>query len=173
MVSSPLTDLKFPTGFATADLDEDAWAVRYFVERGLELLCVQSFSKNFGLYGERIGNLIMVAKSNKNFPGIRSHLLTIIRAIYLTPPSHGARIVTKVLSSPDLRAEWEANVKTMANRIIEMRKALRSELEKLNTPGDWSHLTTQTGMFSYSCLTGNYIWLFDFGPDHSMVQDRS
>lgn len=96
---------------------------------------------------------------------MKSHMLTIIRAIYLTPPCHGARIVTKILSSPDLYAEWQANLKTMANRLIEVRKILRDELEKLNTPGDWSHLTTQTGMFSYICLSGNLIQLNHWSTD--------
>lgn len=118
------------------------------------MICVQSFAKNFGLYGERIGSLVIVAKSNKNFPGIKSQILTIIRSIYLTPPGHGARIVSKILSSPELYAEWKKNLKTIAYRFIDIRKVLRAELEKRNTPGDWSHFTTQSGMFSYSCLSG-------------------
>ena len=121
----------------------------------MEVICGQSFAKNFGLYGERIGHLAIVAKSNRNFRAIKNQMLSIIRAIYLTPPGHGARIVMQILSNPQLLAEWKKNVKTMANRLIDVRKSLRSKLEKLGTPGDWSHITEQSGMFTYSSLTGN------------------
>ena len=73
------------------------------------------------------------------------------RANYSNPPSHGARIVSTILNTPELKAEWRENVKTMADRIILMRSELRSRLEKLSTPGSWLHITEQIGMF---CFTG-------------------
>jgi len=140
-------------GFASGCLDTDAWAVRYFVSQGFELFCSQSFSKNFGLYNERAGNLTVVSSSAGNIEKMRSQMTLIIRAMYSNPPSHGARIVDTVLSSPDLYQEWRECIKTMSSRIIEMRAQLRQRLEELRTPGDWSHITTQIGMFSYTGLT--------------------
>jgi len=140
-------------GFASGCLDTDAWAVRYFVSRGFELFCSQSFSKNFGLYNERAGNLTVVLKDDKNMANFKSQLTLIIRAMYSNPPAHGARIVDTVLSDPDLYQEWRDCIKIMSSRIIDMRAGLRKRLEDLKTPGDWSHITTQIGMFSYTGLT--------------------
>jgi len=140
-------------GFASGCLDTDAWAVRYFVSRGFELFCAQSFSKNFGLYNERAGNLTVVMKEQSNMVNFKSQLTLIIRAMYSNPPAHGVRIVDTVLSNPDLYQEWRECIKVMSSRIIEVRAGLRKRLEDLGTPGDWSHITTQIGMFSYTGLT--------------------
>jgi len=140
-------------GFASGCLDTDAWAVRYFVSQGFELFCSQSFSKNFGLYNERAGNLTVVSKDPANLERIKSQLTLIIRAMYSNPPSHGARIVATVLNNPELYQEWREAIKIMSSRIIQMRTALRTRLEELSTPGDWSHITTQIGMFSYPGIT--------------------
>lgn len=129
-------------------------AVRYFVERGLEMVCAQSFAKNFGLYDERVGNLFFVVNDSQLIKKIRAQLFTIIRANYLSPPKHGALIVRTILSDPALFVEWQENLRGMANRIIEIRAILRAKLEELGTPGDWSHITEQTGMYSYTGLTG-------------------
>merc|ERR1719259_1180024 len=137
-------------GFASGSLDTDAWAVRYFVERGFELFCAQSFSKNFGLYNERAGNLTVVFKTKDLAINFRSQMTLIIRATYSNPPAHGCRIVDTVLKDPTLYKEWRDCIKTMADRIINMRAGLRQRLEKLGTPGDWSHITSQIGMFSYT-----------------------
>jgi len=140
-------------GFASGSLDTDAWSVRYFVERGFELFCSQSFSKNFGLYNERAGNLTVVFKNKELATNFRSQMTLIIRATYSNPPAHGCRIVDTVLKDPSLYKEWRDCIKTMADRIINMRSGLRERLEKLGTPGDWSHITTQIGMFSYTGLS--------------------
>jgi len=141
-------------GFASGNLETDAWSVRYFVnERNFELFVAQSFSKNFGLYNERSGNLTVVLKDAANVASFKSQLTLIIRAMYSNPPAHGVRIVDCVLNDPDLFAEWKSNVKTMAERIINMRALLRSKLEALGTPGSWNHITEQIGMFSFTGLT--------------------
>jgi len=137
-------------GFASGDLDRDAWAVRYFDSRGFEMFCSQSFSKNFGLYNERVGNLTLIMKDASVIPAVRSQISLLIRANYSNPPSHGARIVGTVLNDPQLNEEWRGNIKTMADRVIAMRKGLRERLEKLGTPGTWNHITDQIGMFSYT-----------------------
>lgn len=140
-------------GFASGELDKDAWAVRYFVSRGFELFCAQSFSKNFGLYNERCGNLTVVVKDNSVVANVKSQVTVIVRASYSNPPAHGARIVDTVLADPVLFDEWKVCIKTMANRIIAMRAGLRERLEKLGTPGTWNHITEQIGMFSFTGLT--------------------
>jgi len=140
-------------GFASGCLDTDAWAVRYFVSQGFELFCSQSFSKNFGLYNERTGNLTVVTGRAENLDNIKSQMTLIVRAMVSNPPAHGARIVETVLSDPALYEEWRDCIRTMSSRIIAMRASLRQKLEELGTPGDWSHITTQIGMFSYTGLS--------------------
>lgn len=141
-------------GFASGDLDADAWAVRYFAdERKMELFCAQSFSKNFGLYNERAGNLTVVVKDPCVIANTKSQLTLIARGMYSNPPAHGARVVEKVLNNDALLAEWKDNIKTMAGRIISMRKGLRERLEALGTPGSWNHITDQIGMFSFTGLS--------------------
>jgi len=140
-------------GFASGDLSTDAWAVRYFESQGVEFFCSQSFSKNFGLYNERAGNLTVVMNNKEHVDNFKAQITLIIRAMYSNPPSHGARIVDTVFKSPELYKEWEDCIKVMAERIIGVRAGLRSRLEALGTPGDWSHITTQIGMFSYTGLS--------------------
>ncbi|XP_046667734.1 aspartate aminotransferase, cytoplasmic [Homalodisca vitripennis] len=147
----PLFDSAYQ-GFASGDLEKDSYAVRYFVSRGFELLCCQSFAKNFGLYNERIGNLTFVVHDQKVVAPMKSQVTLIVRGMYSNPPSHGARIVAGVLNDPELFEEWKGCIKTMSGRILEMRQALRDRLEKLGTPGTWEHITRQIGMFSYTGL---------------------
>lgn len=139
-------------GFASGDPVRDAFAVRYFVDRGFELFCSQSYAKNFGLYCERIGNLVVVQKDAATVAAVNSQLTLIVRAMYSNPPAFGARIVGTVLSSPDLRKEWSECIKIMSSRIIRMRQALYAALTELKTPGTWDHITSQIGMFSYTGL---------------------
>ena len=106
-------------GFASGCLDTDAWAVRYFVSEGFELFCSQSFSKNFGLYNERAGNLTVVSSNPANLENFKSQMTLIIRAMYSNPPSHGARIVATVLNNPELyqvrlvHSHWSRCVQTV------------------------------------------------------------
>ncbi|XP_068148248.1 aspartate aminotransferase, cytoplasmic [Drosophila tropicalis] len=147
----PLFDSAYQ-GFASGDPDRDAWAVRYFVDRGFELFVCQSFAKNFGLYCERAGNLTIVQKNGATRDAIHSQLTLIIRGSYSNPPAYGARIVSKVLNTPELRQEWMGCIQSMSTRIREMRQALRSKLVELGTPGTWDHIVNQIGMFSYTGL---------------------
>ncbi|CAG9136422.1 unnamed protein product [Plutella xylostella] len=117
-------------GFASGDLDRDAWAVRRFVERGIELVCAQSYAKNFGLYNERVGNLTFVLASSKQVAPVKSQLTWIVRGMYSNPPAHGARVVATVLNNPALFDEWRSNIQMMSTRVIQMREALRAELIK-------------------------------------------
>ncbi|XP_017836762.1 aspartate aminotransferase, cytoplasmic [Drosophila busckii] len=147
----PLFDSAYQ-GFASGDPDRDAWAVRYFVDRGFELFCCQSFAKNFGLYCERAGNLTIVQQSPDTKDQIHSQMTLIIRGNYSNPPAYGARIVSKVLNTPELRQEWMECIKSMSSRIRLMRQSLRDKLVSLGTPGNWDHIVNQIGMFSYTGL---------------------
>nr|QFR39792.1 cytoplasmic aspartate aminotransferase [Azumapecten farreri] len=140
-------------GFATGKLDEDAAAVRYMQSRGFEMFIAQSFSKNFGLYNERVGNLVTVTKSNDAVLKVKSQMDLIVRTMWSNPPNHGARIVCSVLNNPGYLSEWKEQVKMMAERIRMMRHQLRQKLISLGTPGSWEHINTQRGMFSYTGLT--------------------
>merc|ERR1712223_2376174 len=122
-------------GFASGSLDTDAWSVRYFVERGFELYCSQSFSKNFGLYNERAGNLTVVVKDKSVMTNFQAQITLIVRAMYSNPPSHGVRIVSTVLEDPALYQEWRDCIVIMSQRIKDMRAGLRQRLEALGTPG--------------------------------------
>ncbi|TRY84088.1 hypothetical protein DNTS_008933 [Danionella cerebrum] len=139
-------------GFASGDLEKDAWAVRYFVSEGFELFCAQSFSKNFGLYNERVGNLTVVGRDQDNVNRVLSQMEKIVRITWSNPPSQGARLVAITLNTPQLFAEWKDNVKTMADRVLLMRAQLKEKLKALGTPGTWEHITEQIGMFSFTGL---------------------
>ncbi|PPQ83340.1 hypothetical protein CVT25_003979 [Psilocybe cyanescens] len=138
-------------GFASGDLDKDAWAVRYFVELGLPLLVCQSFAKNAGLYGERVGALHLVSPNTETANRVKSQLSVLQRSEISNPPSHGARLVSLILNDARLFEEWKRDIETMAGRIIEMRRELHRLLtEKLHTPGNWDHIVNQIGMFSFT-----------------------
>jgi aspartate aminotransferase, cytoplasmic len=140
-------------GFASGDPVFDSFAVRYFVERGFELFCSQSFAKNFGLYNERVGNLTVVQSNPETTAAVQSRMTLLVRFMYSNPPAFGGRIVGKVLNTPDLRQEWMDSIRTMSSRIIKMRNLLKAELINLKTPGTWEHITQQIGMFSYTGLS--------------------
>jgi len=140
-------------GFASGSLVEDAYAPRYFESRGLEFLVAQSYSKNLGLYGERVGALNVVTKDSETAGRVLSQLKRLARAIWSNPPVHGARIVSEVVGNPDLFKEWEGEMELMSGRIKNVRKVLRENLEKRNPDKDWSFITSQIGMFTYTGCT--------------------
>lgn len=140
-------------GFASGDIDKDAFAVRLFESKGLEFLVAQSFAKNMGLYGERIGNLSVVVSSPEIALKVKSQLKRTVRGMVSNSPAQGARIASRILNSPELYAEWEQNVKEMAGRIHTMRQLLFNEIKELGTPGSWVHILNQIGMFTFTGLT--------------------
>jgi aspartate aminotransferase, cytoplasmic len=140
-------------GFASGDLARDAGAVRLFVERGIPLFVAQSYSKNFGLYGERTGCLQVVTASEEEAKAAQSQLKGIARGMYSNPPIHGALIVATILGDAALTKLWHEELNQMAARIGEMRKLLFDALQARGVPGNWTHITSQIGMFSYTGLT--------------------
>ena len=115
-------------GFASGDPDKDAFAVRQFVEDGHCIALCQSFAKNFGLYGERVGTFSFVCADEDEAKVVLSQMKSLIRPMYSSPPVYGARIVNEILKDPALKAEWYVECKAMADRIHEMRKLLTKEL---------------------------------------------
>jgi len=140
-------------GYATGCLDKDGYATRNFAENGIPLFVSQSFAKNFGLYGERAGTFSITCGSSDIVTNVLSQLDVIIRNLYSNPPKHGANIVKLVLSTPELEKEWREELLAMSVRIQDMRKELFDELTRLGTPGSWTHITSQIGMFSFTGLT--------------------
>lgn len=140
-------------GFASGDPEHDAFALRHFVENGVSVLATQSFAKNFGLYGERVGALHVVTASAEETEKVLSQLLIVIRPMYSNPPVYGSRVIEVALSDAELTAQWRKEVKVMADRIIKMRQLLVENLKKEGSTRDWSHITNQIGMFCYSGLT--------------------
>lgn len=140
-------------GFASGDAESDAWAIRRFVADGHCIALAQSFAKNFGLYGERIGALSVVCNDAAEAARVGSQLKIVIRPMYSNPPVYGARLVTEILSDDALSREWSGECKAMADRIMAMRSGLRGHLEGLKSTRSWEHITDQIGMFCYTGLT--------------------
>ena len=147
----PLVDLAYQ-GFG-AGLLEDAAGVRELVRPGAELLVSTSFSKTFSLYAERVGALIVVARSAADANAIQSHVKIAIRVNYSNPPAHGADIVRTILADDALRAQWEVELAGMRNRINDNRRKLVDALAARNIPGDFSAIADQKGMFALLGLT--------------------
>jgi len=147
----PFLDIAYQ-GFGDG-IDADATAVRRFADAGLTFLISSSFSKSFSLYGERVGALTLVAADKDESGRVLSQLKRVIRTNYSNPPTHGGTVVAQVLTSPELRAEWEAELGEMRERIRTMRAALVAKLEERGTTRDFSFVLRQRGMFSYSGLT--------------------
>lgn len=147
----PLIDLAYQ-GYASGCLDKDAFSVRLFVSMGFEVFLSQSFAKNLGMYGERIGMLHVVCVNSAQAKAVLSQLKMVIRPMYSSPPIHGAHIVNTILSDPVKLEQWKRELTEMASRISEVRKLLRKGLEDKKTPGTWQHITDQIGMFSFTGL---------------------
>lgn len=147
----PLVDFAYQ-GFGDG-LHEDAAGVRELVRAGLEVLVCSSFSKNFGLYGERVGALTVVAGSQNAAAAALSQIKAAVRANYSNPPKHGAAIVSTVLEDPALTATWEQEVAAMRGRIHRMRRLFVDTLRQKGVRRDFSFLSAQRGMFSNSGLT--------------------
>lgn len=146
----PLFDMAYQ-GFGQG-LDEDAASVRIFAEAGCQMLIASSYSKNFGMYNERIGALTFVGEpdlASKVF----SHIKTCIRVNYSNPPAHGGAIVARILQDAQLRAVWTREVTGMRDRINGMRDLFVRTLAAKGVKRDYGFIRTQRGMFSFSGLT--------------------
>ncbi len=147
----PLFDFAYQ-GFASG-VEEDAQGLRIFAQHNKEILVASSFSKNFGLYNERVGAFTLVSADAEVATTAFSQVKAIIRSIYSNPPAHGAAVVTHILNDDALRAEWENEVKEMRDRIQEMRELFVATLKEEGVTADFSFIERQNGMFSFSGLS--------------------
>src|SRR5438874_1561774 len=147
----PFLDLAYQ-GFADG-LGADAYPARLFAGAMTPVFLSSSFSKSFSLYGERVGAFSLVAASPDEAARVLSQLKRIVRTNYSNPPGHGSQLVTAVLASPELRAQWEQELGVMRDRIKRMRLDLVSKIKERAPRADFGFILTQRGMFSYSGLT--------------------
>lgn len=147
----PLFDFAYQ-GFGNG-LDEDAYGLRAFVKNHRELLVASSYSKNFGMYNERVGAFTLVADNAQEAANAFSQIKSIIRVLYSNPPSHGAATVATVLTDPALKAQWIEELAEMRNRIKAMRTKFVALLKEKGAQQDFSFITAQNGMFSFSGLS--------------------
>jgi aromatic-amino-acid transaminase len=147
----PFLDIAYQ-GFGEG-LEADAAVVRLVAAAEVDALVASSFSKSFSLYGERVGALTVLTESRDQSERVLSQLKRVIRTNYSNPPTHGAALVTAVLSSPDLRKQWESELAGMRDRIRSMRERLVEGLAQRRVGRDFAFVRRQRGMFSYSGLT--------------------
>jgi len=151
----PFLDLAYQ-GFGDG-IDQDAAAVRLFAQSEMPFLVASSFSKSFSLYGERVGALSLVTSHADEAARVLSQIKRVIRTNYSNPPTHGGGIVSDVLNSTELRALWEQELGEMRDRIRQMRTAFTEKLKALGTKQDFSFVTKQRGMFSFSGLSAQQV----------------
>jgi aromatic-amino-acid transaminase len=147
----PFLDMAYQ-GFGDG-ISEDGAVVGMFIDSGMDFFVSNSFSKSFSLYGERVGALSVVCSSTDEVTRVLSQLKIVIRTNYSNPPTHGAQVVARVLTTPGLRAMWEEELAGMRLRIKQMRQALVEKLREAGVTADMSFITRQRGMFSYSGLS--------------------
>ncbi|XP_037687469.1 putative aspartate aminotransferase, cytoplasmic 2 [Choloepus didactylus] len=136
-------------GLSTGDLDKDTRILRSFVSRGFEFFCSQSLSKNFGIYDEGVGNLVVVALNNQHLLCVLSQLMNFAQTLWLNPPTTGARIITSILCNPAMLGEWKYSLKEVVENIMLIKEKVKEKLRLLATPGNWDHITAQRGTHSY------------------------
>ncbi|KAF2768668.1 PLP-dependent transferase [Teratosphaeria nubilosa] len=165
----PFFDMAYQ-GFASGDTNQDAFALRYFLQQGHTPCLAQSFAKNMGLYGERVGAFSIVCSTPEEKARVDSQIKILVRPLYSNPPVHGARIASTILNDNALNQQWLGEVKGMADRIIKMRHLLRDKLEKLGSKHKWNHITDQIGMFAYTGLTAEQ--MTKLADEHSVYATK-
>ncbi len=147
----PLFDFAYQ-GFANG-LEEDAYGLRVFLQHNPELLIASSYSKNFGMYNERVGAFTVVAQDADTANRAFSQVKAIIRTLYSNPASHGGATVAMVLQDAELKADWIAELDEMRGRIKAMRQKFVDTLKACGATQDFDFIVQQNGMFSFSGLT--------------------
>ncbi len=150
----PIFDFAYQ-GFSL-DIDSDALPIRKYCEGNDAIVC-QSFSKNFGLYSERVGTITAVGSNSQIAEALLSQIKRLIRTMYSNPPRHGAAVVHAILSSTELRSLWEGELADMRIRISDLRNRFVATLDELTPDTDFSYISRQCGMFSYSGLSKSQV----------------
>ena len=151
----PLFDFAYQ-GFGQ-NLTDDAKGLRTFLDHVSEMLIASSFSKNFGLYNERVGALTIVCDTTEQAETTFTQVKRCIRTNYSNPPSHGSAVVAEILNDPELYALWESELADMRTRIHEMRSLFVNTLRAKGVSQDFSFISQQQGMFSFSGLTPDQV----------------
>ncbi len=144
--ATPMIDIAYQ-GFGDG-LQEDAAGTRLVASSVPETVIAASCSKNFGIYRERTG-LLMVVSQDATAKGLNQGTLAFLnRQNFSFPPDHGARLVTMVLSDPALRADWAAELEEVRLGMLDLRTQLASELQRLSGSDRFGFLAQHRGMFS-------------------------
>lgn len=151
----PVLDFAYQ-GFGDG-IDQDAAGLRAMARSGKEMIVCSSFSKNFGLYCERVGAATFLCANAERAKVVGSQVKRTIRANYSNPPAYGARLVATVLGDSDLTHQWHIELTAMRDRINGMRSLLVDKLKEKGVPGDFSFIARQRGMFSFSGLTKDHV----------------
>lgn len=151
----PLIDFAYQ-GFGDG-LEQDAWAVRLFATELPEVLITSSCSKNFGLYSDRVGALIVCTHDAEKLLDVRSQLAFIARNLWSTPPDHGAAVVATILGDTELKQLWGTEVEAMRSRIAQLRTGLVEALAPHGLSERFAHIGVQRGMFSYTGLNAGQV----------------
>ncbi|VVE03674.1 aromatic amino acid transaminase [Pandoraea soli] len=151
----PFVDMAYQ-GFGSG-LDADAFVIRELARQGVPAFVANSFSKNFSLYGERCGGLSVICESAEAADRVLGQLTSAVRSNYSNPPTHGAKIVAKVLSTQALRKSWEAELMAMCQRITRMRGAIHDGLRGHVPETMLSRYLEQRGMFTYTGLSATQV----------------
>ncbi|SAK51376.1 aromatic amino acid aminotransferase [Caballeronia fortuita] len=151
----PFIDMAYQ-GFG-AGLDADAFAIRELVRQNVPAFVANSFSKNFSLYGERCGALSVICESAESAARVLGQLTSAVRANYSNPPTHGAKIVARVLTTPALRQAWEEELASMCTRIARMRGAIHARLAGNVPDAMLARYVEQRGMFTYTGLSASQV----------------
>ena len=151
----PIFDFAYQ-GFGES-LEADAFPIRHFIEAGNDAIVCNSFSKNFGLYAERVGGISAIAQSSDVANAMRSQIKSTIRTMYSNPPLHGGAIVQTVLTDAGLRSTWETELAEIRNRILDLRGKFVDKMQSLAPDRDFGYIKQQRGMFSYSGLRADQV----------------
>jgi len=142
----PFLDLAYQ-GFGE-DAEADVAGLRLVAQSVPECLIATSFSKNLGLYRERVGALLAIGEDAAHAAAVKSHVLQIARGIYSMPPDHGAAIAAHIFADAELRRSWMTELAAMRGRIHAMRVLLAQNLRQARGDDAFGFLTGQRGMFS-------------------------
>jgi aspartate aminotransferase len=165
----PFIDLAY-LGFGDG-IEADAYGTRKILSTVPEAVIAFSGSKNFGLYRERVGAAILVARNAEEADVTNSQLLNIIRGAYSQPPDHGAEIIRTILQDAELRAEWEEELGVMRNRMISLREKLASAIRERSNSTDFDFVAGHRGMFSLLGLTADAVEHLKAGNGVYMTSD--
>ena len=144
--ATPMIDLAYQ-GFGDG-LEDDAYATRLIAESVPETVIASSCSKNFGIYRERAGLLMLVSQDSSRRKINQSMLAFLNRQNYSFPPDHGSRLVSIVLNDIDLRCDWMSELEDIRNSLLNLRIQLSDELQRISGSDRFSFIASHRGMFS-------------------------